>query len=53
MWEKIVLNLISNSFKFTFQGSITVQLKLIEDNKYVELSVRDTGTGYINFPIHE
>jgi PAS domain S-box-containing protein len=43
MWEKIVLNLISNAFKFTFHGSIRVQLN--DRGKSVELTVTDTGTG--------
>jgi PAS domain S-box-containing protein len=43
MWEKIVLNLVSNAFKFTLKGRITVALRERADT--FELSVRDTGTG--------
>lgn len=43
MWEKIVLNLLSNAFKFTLEGSITVSLRL--GGGRAQLSVVDTGTG--------
>ncbi len=43
MWEKIVLNLLSNALKFTFDGSIAVRLR--EDAEHAVLSVADTGTG--------
>ncbi len=43
MWEKIVLNLLSNALKFTFEGSIQVSQQWLGDR--VELRVTDTGTG--------
>ena len=43
MWEKVVLNLVSNAFKFTFEGTIRVALSWRGDR--VELIVADTGVG--------
>jgi len=43
MWEKIVLNLISNAFKFTLKGKIRVQLTLKENG--AELVISDSGIG--------
>ena len=43
MWEKIVLNLLSNALKFTFEGRITVALRAQE--RAAVLTVADTGTG--------
>eukprot|EP01102_Stenamoeba_stenopodia_P014167 TRINITY_DN4679_c0_g1_i1.p1 TRINITY_DN4679_c0_g1~~TRINITY_DN4679_c0_g1_i1.p1 ORF type:complete len:1360 (+),score=312.03 TRINITY_DN4679_c0_g1_i1:321-4400(+) len=66
MWEKIVLNLLSNAFKFTLEGGITVKLHESykpefgaingggpsnnESANSVVLSIADTGCG---IPEHE
>lgn len=43
MWEKIVLNLLSNAFKFTLEGAIRVQLRA--EGTHAVLTVSDTGCG--------
>ena len=43
MWEKIVLNLLSNAFKHTFAGTVTIRLSTVHES--IQLSVRDTGIG--------
>jgi signal transduction histidine kinase len=43
MWEQIVLNLLSNAFKYTLNGSIRVAVS--ESPTHATLAVTDTGSG--------
>jgi signal transduction histidine kinase/DNA-binding response OmpR family regulator len=45
MWEKIVLNLMSNAFKFTLVGQITVCMRASDNGSAARFSVIDTGIG--------
>ncbi|MFD0532917.1 ATP-binding protein [Actinomadura luteofluorescens] len=43
MWEKVILNLLSNALKFTFDGAIHVRVE-VEDG-LAQVTVADTGVG--------
>ncbi|CAI2373789.1 unnamed protein product [Moneuplotes crassus] len=46
--RQVLLNLVSNSVKLTFKGSITLKAKMVKDfggQSFVEFRVHDTGPG--------
>jgi signal transduction histidine kinase len=43
MWEKVVLNLLSNALKFTFDGSIRIAVRA--EGRQAVVTVADTGIG--------
>lgn len=45
--QKIVNNLLSNAFKFTEEGEITLSLKaeIVDNRQYAVIKVEDTGIG--------
>lgn len=45
MWEKIILNLLSNAFKFTFEGAITVSMREAPSQGTVTVTIADSGIG--------
>ncbi|WGS54792.1 response regulator [Paraburkholderia sp. D15] len=44
MWEKVVMNLLSNAYKFTFFGTIRVTVRVVEGGA-VAIGFRDSGIG--------
>jgi PAS domain S-box-containing protein len=45
LWEKVVLNLMSNAFKYTLAGEVRVTLRAAPDGAGAEMVVADTGVG--------
>lgn len=43
MWEKIILNLVSNAFKYTHQG--VIDISIVQLHNAVTVAVSDTGIG--------
>ncbi|PTA68393.1 ATP-binding protein [Deinococcus arcticus] len=43
LWEKVVLNLLSNAFKFTLEGEVALTVRA--EDRHAVLSVQDTGVG--------
>ncbi|MGB6532822.1 MAG: HAMP domain-containing sensor histidine kinase, partial [Candidatus Nitrosopolaris sp.] len=43
--SQVISNLLSNAIKFTKKGTIAITIKIDENDNYILISVKDTGTG--------
>lgn len=43
--KQILINLVGNGIKFTREGGVAIQIAYSEENRFVELRVKDTGVG--------
>lgn len=43
--EQVLINYLTNAIKYTKQGRITLGVRPVEDNTWIEFSVTDTGQG--------
>ncbi|TGK96497.1 response regulator [Leptospira brenneri] len=43
--RQILINLIGNALKFTFSGSLCLNVNISEDRKYIVFTIKDTGIG--------
>ena len=50
--KQIILNFVSNAFKFTKYGSIFLEAKYVKEFNRVEVSVEDTGLGIKDEDLH-
>ena len=50
--KQIILNFVSNAFKFTKSGSIILEAKYIKEFNRVEVSFEDTGLGIKDEDLH-
>ncbi len=54
--RQILSNLIGNAIKFTHQGSVCIQVEFLKtenENRWVRISVRDSGIGISKFQMHK
>lgn len=54
--KQVIMNLLSNSYKFTYRGEIKITCSIMSDSnneEYIKISVIDTGVGISEDVIHK